>query len=603
MSRHQPRPLHLAMKITTTLFCFVAALVGSVSLRAVELGMPLVKNFSFSDFRAGPIVRNVVQDGDGELFFVMRIAEEVYSFDGVSWRQRTKDLPCTPLALALAGDSLYVLCNNDVIRVNKDTGAGTSLTGQHTGAPLIDVASVGPDLYVLAADRLFHWHRGERQETAALTGQATGLLVVHERVYITGSAGLVEVDGPGPSPLAPLVGEPVVQATPLSDGRALAALKRDGDFSFQLVNKGSARAWPGRLPDKLAGMSITAMATTPLDEVVVGVADRGVAMFGPEGQLRSIFTERYGLPNQRVHDLLVDRQGALWVCHDKGVTRLSIDLPLTVFDSQHGVQGIILSFERFRGDLYVAGHRGVFKLISGTEEEPPRFEAIADFPDGSSAKLLAHEDRLFATSPRGLVELSDGTARILVAGDYRSLTTTADPDVLLAGGGQGIDVLKRHGDGYRVLQKISSPPHAIGLLHNATGQTTFVWCEGERRLSSLRFVDGYDRPPEITEARCRPRLAGHGLAARRQRLLELGRSLPLSRRRADSGRGARRRALERASRPRLATVVSGIRRDDLAAPARRCALLGRGRARCRANHRRTSRLVALPQPPRLSRGR
>ncbi len=109
----------------------------------------------------------------------------------------------------------------------------------------------------------------------------------------------------------------------------------------------------------------------------------GVIFIQPfKGRITKIVNASSGLPDNEVISLSVDRNKAVWVAHEYGLTRISPFMPYRTFDQFPGIEGKILSVKRHLGGMYVGTTEGLFKL---TRVEETRKIPVRSAPVASSA--------------------------------------------------------------------------------------------------------------------------------------------------------------------------------------------------------------------------
>jgi signal transduction histidine kinase/ligand-binding sensor domain-containing protein/CheY-like chemotaxis protein len=172
---------------------------------------------------------------------------------------------------------------------------------------------------------------------------------------------------------------------------------------------GSLALWSDRegLPDD----RITALAVDRRGDLWVGTP-RGLGRL--RGGRWETFTTREGLPGDRVNALLVDRDGDLWIGTQGGLSRLRNGHFWNLTEEQ-GIKGVLSLFEDAEGSLWVGTDTdGLVRL------RPAVFTTL-DPPGPHEAVWSAFEDRAgtfwIGTNDRGLLRLSGREASYLTTAD------------------------------------------------------------------------------------------------------------------------------------------------------------------------------------------
>ncbi|NJO01996.1 MAG: hypothetical protein HC880_10160 [Bacteroidia bacterium] len=76
-----------------------------------------------------------------------------------------------------------------------------------------------------------------------------------------------------------------------------------------------------------------------------------------------------GLPDNEVLAANRDRWGGLWICHEYGISRVHVELPLRNYSNYLGLQGNVISVVKVNATLYTATSEGLFYLSEATSNE------------------------------------------------------------------------------------------------------------------------------------------------------------------------------------------------------------------------------------------
>ena len=172
----------------------------------------------------------------------------------------------------------------------------------------------------------------------------------------------------------------------------------------------------------------------------------GAVIIDPQGRLRHRLGSAEGLGDDSVWTATVDRQGGLWLGLNRGLARIEIQTPITVFDKNSGLDGTVETVIRHRGVLHAGTSTGVYRL------EGSRFVPVSrDFglcwslisvpdPTGPPTLLAGAYDGIFEVTP-------DGTRRTSKERNVFVLQSrAASPDQILVGRRDGLGVLHRVGN-------------------------------------------------------------------------------------------------------------------------------------------------------------
>ncbi len=152
----------------------------------------------------------------------------------------------------------------------------------------------------------------------------------------------------------------------------------------------------------------------------------GALVMNKNGTILHVYNRETGLVNNTVWAAYQDRAGSIWLCLNKGITRIDYNSPFSFFEKNTGLEGSVHDIKRFNSVLYVSTSVGLFALnkrISGIE--PLSFSPVPEIKSGCWA-LIATKRFLLAGTNKGVYKLGlDGKARKVAAysswGAYQSL--------------------------------------------------------------------------------------------------------------------------------------------------------------------------------------
>ncbi len=124
----------------------------------------------------------------------------------------------------------------------------------------------------------------------------------------------------------------------------------------------------------------------------------GVLILNQDGSIAEILNKQRGLRENKVYHVYEDRQGLLWMSHERGITRVEFRSPISYWDESLGLDGSIYDLIRFQGILYAATGSGLFKIPGTTAEK-------LDIPETQIWKLAELNGSLYAATNYGLYKL------------------------------------------------------------------------------------------------------------------------------------------------------------------------------------------------------
>lgn len=382
----------------------------SASLALAELGRPIVRTFGPRETGGGNEIWAITQGEQGRLYCG---SDAVLVFDGERWQQHRIPGSYAVRALALGPDRLWVGAVNEIGYFPRDPdgrlGDYQSLVA-HLPA---DTGNLDDIWHVfltdrgtcfVASDRVIVWD-GTRAHVHPLAGaRRLPSTQIDGRVYLSHSpTGLWQLGEAG--------------LEPFFTADAIAHLgtfwiEKTSDGFLLVTPRGLFRLADDRLsplaPETSAFLrdNIPAAACRLRNgDLAIGTLHGGLAIVGIDGTLKRVLDADDGLP-AAIYSLFADREGALWIGSNAGLTRAALDTGTSLFDANNGLDSRVMhAFADREQRLFVATAAGVFSLplddrpdgrFSAVPEMPLRYYDIAGTPEGiyvSSFKTLERIDR------------------------------------------------------------------------------------------------------------------------------------------------------------------------------------------------------------------
>jgi len=79
---------------------------------------------------------------------------------------------------------------------------------------------------------------------------------------------------------------------------------------------------------------------------------------------KTLYTINYttGLPDNKVYDIYLDKKNGLWIAHGRGISRISLSLPIMLFNKYPGLSGNLYAFTRKQNEIYLGTSEGLYYL-------------------------------------------------------------------------------------------------------------------------------------------------------------------------------------------------------------------------------------------------
>lgn len=402
----------------------------SAPVTALEIGLPLLHNFTLKDYGASAQNWAIVQDPRGLIYAGNNLG--VLEFDGVRWR-------------------IIEVANGTVVRSLATDAAGRVYVGAYGELGVLEPDAMGQTRYVSWMGRIPAGDRGFGQVLQTLATERgiifstssvifrvgpqvqvwkprtafDRVLKAGERLFVREQGrGLMELKGnewqllPGGERFAD---EIVSELLPgVGTGSFLVGTRAQGLFLFDGT---SFRPFPTAIDASLKRDLLRSAARLVDGSLALATTQNGLYLLDAQGRFRTHLTTDNGLQNATVTAILQDREGGLWMTLSKGIARVELGA-LTAFTKGNGLDSTVISMLRHRGTLYVGTNSGLshLEVESGGNA---RFVSVPEiksqtwaFLDAGPALLVANAAGVyeFQNGLPKLVRPSTGTAMAL----YRS---------------------------------------------------------------------------------------------------------------------------------------------------------------------------------------
>lgn len=447
-------------------------------------GLPLLRQFGASQLPAAPTYPGVVVDRTGNLYAAS--GEGVMIFRSGVWELLEASGEAPVYSIMLARDGSIHVAGAGVFGRLLPQADGThkfvDLLPRLANAGLVqgpvEVFSLGETsrgVHAVSAGSLFVLEKGGSTTRMQLpAGARTRPLVAADEVFFrVPGQGLYRVDKAamvlveGMESLAKLR---IPAAWPYRGGLLFAAADgfhfSDGMHVRKLDTEADAAF---RLHEPYTGIALADGG------FAIGSFDGTIMRFSPGLRLLDSFAACAG----EMHDLVEDREGAVWISGENGIARLRWSLPWTRYGRLHGLNGRIFDSTWYDGRLWVAS-MGVWSAQASAAATPefsqqqwPHRDLETFALEGTSAGLLIG-DRY------GLSVLDPGQSqprRLLAAtlGDSvsRLLASAFDPGLMFAMASNRIIVLGQRSGRWQVVAEWKTNGKAVhGVYETAAGE---VW--------------------------------------------------------------------------------------------------------------------------------
>jgi signal transduction histidine kinase/CheY-like chemotaxis protein len=383
----------------------------------VGAGIPVVENYTVKDYNGSGQVWTMAQDKQGVMYFGSSEGM-VMQFDGVSWR---KVLLRSSVVRSLAVD------DNDRVWVGSNANFGylsPDATGTLQFVSLIDqvpqadraftdvwqTVATPQGVFFRSFERLFRWD-GKRMQVWHPRGNTPfqALSFVRGHVYTDQQGiGLQEIVG---DEINDLPGGDAYRNSiklflhPYDDNRIVIS-ERNGLLS--LYDGQKAAPFRTAADDYLKKARL--YVSTPLRDgsLCVNTLNGGAVILNHDGSLRRVIDVAEGILSSDALSAFQDREGALWIGSDNGVSRVQMDGTFSIYANV-----FVQDFNVFQGTVYattVSGNTALARIVLDPQTHRPTQQAIRGATQGWN--MVDFKDPAGRAPEQLLVATSEGAMRV-----------------------------------------------------------------------------------------------------------------------------------------------------------------------------------------------
>ena len=424
-----------------------------------DAGFKYLRNYSYREYDHQPQNWGLAQAPNG-LIYVANNAG-VLEYDGVSWR--IIGVPDYKIVRSLAIDptgTVYIGGKGDIGYLAPDAKGSlqyVSLSDQLKGdqknfSNVWRTHATIEGIYFVSSEYLFRWHPESKRMKVWQSGQrflysfiARGKLYIHQA-----KTGLMQLNGdsleilPGTEMFADDT-ERIIMVVPyfpyspynidIDPPRLLIGTLLKGFYLYDSLLE-TARPFPTEADDYLIKSAANHGICLSSGDFAVATRFGGLVVMDPRGRLKNIFNKTYGLQDENIKYVFEDKQGNLWLCLEKGITKIEYPSPISIHDERSNLSGLVAAVLKHHNDLYVGATNGLYYL-----ESPLKFRLVPGITSNCWS-LLSSENAILAATSGGVFSIDKNIPqKIIDSPSYILLPSRHSPGRTWCGTSKGLVTL------------------------------------------------------------------------------------------------------------------------------------------------------------------
>lgn len=433
------------------LFLYACASYGQ------ELGKPFLHNYLPKEYNAHTQNWSVVQDDRGLMYFAN--TQGVLEYDGASWRKIKVGDETVSRCVVKSSDGTIYIGSQASFGYLKPNALGqleyqslvNNLPEEHRKfSDVWAVQSTEDGVYFMTDYKIFRFSHSKVFERLWVPKGNQFFLsyAVEEDVFVfetkVGLQQLIKDEFQLIEGSKQLIGQNVFSIIPYIDQKLLLVTRKNGLYIYDKKRTGANAIYPYKnaLSSKLGEFGTYCALKVNDNSYAFGTSGNGMYIMDSKGREVININQQVGLQNNQVWNLGLDKQGGIWVCMNKGISRIELKTPITYWGEKEGV-GKVMSIAEFNGQIYLATGRGVyyhdkvsntFELVEGLNNQSWRFLQFKD----SNQRI-----HLLANLGSGIYEITGNTSKKIheTSASYVFCQISKFPNHVFYGMSGGIGVL------------------------------------------------------------------------------------------------------------------------------------------------------------------
>jgi serine phosphatase RsbU (regulator of sigma subunit)/ligand-binding sensor domain-containing protein len=241
----------------------------------------------------------------------------------------------------------------------------------------------------------------------------------------------------------------------------------------------------------------------PSKQIAILDSRSGIYILSDKGILQQKIVEATGLLTNAIYDMIVTDKGNLFVTMNKGVAHIEAASPISFWDKNSGLDGVVEAMHYYDGRMYVATHQGLYylegdkaKKIKGDTPLNTQTWAFTRFTP-ISKDGVPQKEILLVTDNNGIHQITDSTAKIIVknlGNVYDFYQSKKNPNRIFLMSGEGLNAINYENEKWAVEKYVSNLKDDVRIV--AEDKKGNLWL-GTFRNGAIK-IPYYQNPEEIT---------------------------------------------------------------------------------------------------------
>ena len=443
-----------------------------------ETGIPVVRNFSPSDYKGHTQNFDIAEDNAGNIYIANFAGVLVYN--GQEWSiVLTPDISrVTAVERSEKGQILVGGLNEIGMIKSSDDGklyyedlrplisAGVG----HRFGEIKDIFNLQGKNFFFSRKKILAYN-GKDIEILALPDELAQVFPLENNFLIKSEANSYYLFDPSRFAIIPFDYLSLdIELTSVLRIRQDEFLLGTAEKGLMYLKKGILSPFEASLNKALIESRISDLIRINANLIAIGTHRNGIFFINPKGDPVTWVNRSFGLQNDYINKLYKDKGNRLWAALNNGISLVGYPWPWTVYNRNNGLKSGVISITRNEGSILAGTYQGLYRLNGSTKLFSP-FEDIEtscwQFLHSPYGLLVATSEGIYSIKNSGINHLTNEFTLCMASFEAR-------PGYLYAGTLDGFSEIRLSEDGgvIRNIAKFSDLGEVTDLVFDDEGN---IW--------------------------------------------------------------------------------------------------------------------------------
>ncbi len=176
--------------------------------------------------------------------------------------------------------------------------------------------------------------------------------------------------------------------------------------------------------------------------IALNTATSGIIIINKDGKIIQHISEKFGLINNDVKQILQTPDNDIWAVTGNGISRINYDSPISFYDERYGLPGNVFKTIKFNKNIFVATGTGLFKV---NNNRTLGFFDKLNLINNSVFSIEKSENNMYVGTNDNLWQIDTSfNIKKLTTGNFMKIKWIPEKNIIVAGGLNGIYIYKEN---------------------------------------------------------------------------------------------------------------------------------------------------------------